>query len=185
MNCSSFETGIQLTDLKYSAHSYDESEAPFIYASVSLRGFWFRIDFKSLNGIQINGKRQRTKVYIEFPHNSPHYLYEEDRRNGYIGRIAIHGYNSSDDSYDDKMLRAEINLSLPIEMFDNIIQLTNDRFIGFECAIEWNNDVFLSESNSIMIGGIKTAHFVHQISSMYDFTGKIPKKESDHFHYKV
>ena len=182
MSISTFVTGVQLTNLKYSAHSYGEDSLPFIYATISLRGYWFRIDYRSLNGIKINGNKQRTKIIIEFPHDSPH---PEERSIGYLGKVILYGYSLNDDTYDDKSLRVQLNMSLPMEMLNNIINLTDNKFIGFESSIEWGNYDSLLENIGSISGKIKEAHFIHEVTSMYDFTGKVPKEESDHFHYKV
>ena len=39
MTLSYFETGVQLTDLKYSGSYLDGNDKPFINATMSLRGF--------------------------------------------------------------------------------------------------------------------------------------------------
>jgi hypothetical protein len=41
------------------------------------------------------------------------------------------------------------------------------------------------ESNDRFIGNIKNVQFIHEISSMYDYTGIMPEKEEDHYNYKL
>jgi len=140
-----------------------------------------------LDGKTINGKKERTRIIIDFPHE---FFRKEIENNGRFGTLTLFGYkdnNSYDynkDSNELNWLRADLKLSLPKEMLNNLIRLTDNRFIGFETSIKWDNSEYESKNNDNIIGKIIEAHFVHQVSSMYDVTGRVPKKNSDHFNYE-
>lgn len=171
------KTAIHRNNTEYKCYLNRVTQEPYVYGDMSLVGYWFNLNYKSLNGKTVANKKRRIRIDISFT-TPDEPLLKDKNGNGYMGHFTLNGYDHANDSYIENALFVGMQLTLPIEMFSNLLQLTKEEFIGLEATFDWQEE-------EPTVGHIRGIEFRHEYNCMYSYIGKFPKKQSDHFHYKI